>query len=203
MKRILSFMAVVLCGITAATAQTSYGLKAGVNLAKYKASGGNITFTSDTRTSFYVTGYADITVANNFSIQPGVSFQGKGGTVSGEFVGVNEKVKEDLMYIEIPVNAVYYIPTGEVGKLFFGAGPYAGLGVRVKTSAGNISESGSFDDAGLNIFDAGLNFLGGYKLNNGFLINIGYGLGLTNMMKDIEGATVKNRVWSIGVGYQF
>ncbi|ULT22709.1 hypothetical protein KUH03_25680 [Sphingobacterium sp. E70] len=52
-------------------------------------------------------------------------------------------------------------------------------------------------------FDAGLNFLAGFKLTNGFLINGGYGLGLTNMLKDIDGVTSKNRVFSVGVGYQF
>ncbi|WP_294347757.1 hypothetical protein [uncultured Sphingobacterium sp.] len=53
-------------------------------------------------------------------------------------------------------------------------------------------------------FDAGLNLLGGYKLTNGFLINAGYGLGLTNMAKkSVNGVSVKNRVFSVGVGYQF
>ena len=61
----------------------------------------------------------------------------------------------------------------------------------------------SGDENGVQHFDAGLNLLGGYKLTNGFLINAGYGLGLTNMYKDIEGVTSKNRVFSVGVGYQF
>jgi len=35
------------------------------------------------------------------------------------------------------------------------------------------------------------------------LINGGYDLGLTNIMNDLEGASVKNRVFSVGVGFQF
>lgn len=87
--------------------------------------------------------------------------------------------------------------------MFLGAGPYAGFGIHSKASKGNYSESGSFGDAGIKTFDAGLNLLGGYKLTNGFLINAGYGLELTNMYKDIDGVTAKNRVFSVGIGYQF
>lgn len=203
MKRKLLSIAAALCFIAGAKAQTSYGIKAGVNFAKYKISGGNATYTSDANTSFYITGYADIPVAPSFSVQPGLSLQGKGGKISaGEFDN-DKDMKDNLMYIEVPVNIVYYIPTGEAGKFFLGAGPYAGFGIHAKSSQGNYSESGSFGDAGIKTFDAGLNFLGGYKLTNGFLINAGYGLGLTNMYKDLDGVTSKNRVFSVGVGFQF
>ncbi|WP_294187426.1 porin family protein [uncultured Sphingobacterium sp.] len=203
MKRKLLSIAAALLFVAGAKAQTSYGLKAGVNLAKFKVSQGNVNYTSDANTSFYITGFADMPVAPNFSIQPGVSLQGKGGKVSAGEFDLNEDAKDNLMYIEVPVNLVYYFPTGDAGKVFLGAGPYAGFGVHAKASKGNYSESGSFGDAGIKTFDAGLNLLGGYKLTNGFLINVGYGLGLTNMYKDIEGVTSKNRVFSLGVGYQF
>ncbi|WP_293888879.1 MULTISPECIES: hypothetical protein [unclassified Sphingobacterium] len=62
----------------------------------------------------------------------------------------------------------------------------------------------SGDENGVQRFDAGLNLLGGYKLTNGFLINAGYGLGLTSMDKEsFDGASIKNYVFSVGVGYQF
>ncbi|WP_294347755.1 porin family protein [uncultured Sphingobacterium sp.] len=196
MKRKLLSIAAALLFVAGAKAQTSYGLKAGVNFAKLIAKGGNITTISNNATNFYVTGYADVPLANSFSIQPGVSLQGKGGK---DF----DDTKLNLMYIEVPVNFVYSTPTGNSGNIFLGAGPYAGFGIHAKASKGNYSESGSFGDAGIKTFDAGLNLLGGYKLTNGFLINVGYGIGLTNMYKDIDGVTAKNRVFSVGVGYQF
>lgn len=201
MKRTLLALAATLYLVAGAKAQTSYGLKAGLNFAKYKVSGGTISYSSDAATSFYVTGYADLPVSNNLSVQPGISLQGKGGTISAPFV--EEKTKDNLMYIEVPVNFVYSIPTGNTGNIFLGAGPYAGFGVHSKTSQGNLSESGSFSDRGLKPFAAGLNFLTGFKFANGFLINGGYDLGLTNIMNDLEGASVKNRVFSVGVGFQF
>lgn len=207
MKRKLLSIAAALCFIAGAKAQTSYGFKAGVNFAKLEMSASNVSISTNSTTSFYVTGYADMPLANNFSIQPGVSLQGKGGTFPNEFVlegGNGDNVKINLMYIEIPVNFVYNIPTGYSGNFFIGAGPYAGIGVHAKAKQGNLSQGSSFSDAGFKTFDAGLNFLGGYKLSNGFLINGGYGLGLTNTAKEtFGGASLKNRVFSVGVGYQF
>ena len=197
MKRKLLSIAAALLFVAGAKAQTSYGLKAGVNFAKLIAKGGNINTISNNATNFYVTGYADVPLANSFSIQPGVSLQGKGGK---DF----DDTKLNLMYIEVPVNFVYSTPTGNSGNVFFGAGPYAGFGIHAKAKSGNISEGMSFSDAGIKTFDAGLNLLAGYKLTNGFLINAGYGLGLTNMAKEsFDGTSVKNRVFSVGVGYQF
>lgn len=222
MKRKLLSIAAALCFIAGAKAQTSYGFKAGANFAKVTESIKGLSYTSDAATSFYITGYADMPLANNFSIQPGISLQGKGRKVSiakvAEMMGISGAtgdVKHDFMYIEVPVNFVYSIPTGNSGNVFLGAGPYAGIGIHAKEKRENMSgfsefgdntngtDSGSFSDAGLKSFDAGANFLAGFKFTNGFLINGGYSLGLTNIMKDSGDASAKNRVFSVGVGYQF
>ncbi|RKE42685.1 porin family protein [Sphingobacterium detergens] len=193
MKRKLLSIAAALCFIAGAKAQTSYGIKAGLNFPKYTFSGDGGSISSDASTSFYVTGFVDAPIANNFSIQPGLSLQGKGGKSQGE--------KTDLMYLEIPVNFVYYVPAGS-GNLFLGAGPYAGYALSGKAKANGVSVDIEFGDNGMKRFDAGLNFLGGYKLSNGFLINGGYGLGLVDLA-GLDGASLKNRVFSVGVGYQF
>lgn len=191
---------------TASYAQTSYGLKAGVTFPKLTASGGSISYTTDAATGFYLTGYADVPVASNFSFQPGLSLQNKGGKFStNDFIDLedDQSATMNLMYIEVPLNFVYNIPAG-AGNVFLGAGPYAAYGASVKVKSGSFSESGSFDEADLKPFDAGVNFLGGYKLANGFLINAGYGLGLTNIAKDTDGdGSLKNKVFSVGIGFQF
>jgi len=198
MKKSLLLFAAALGFATVSYAQTSYGLKAGVTFPNVKFSQSGLSVSPSSSTSFYLTGYADVNIASNLSIQPGLSLQGKGYKISDE----GETFKQDLMYLEVPVNFVYYVPAGS-GNLFLGAGPYAAYGISSKTFFAGESESGSFDDAGLNAFDAGLNVLGGYKLANGFLINAGYGIGLTNMGKDSGDAKAKNRVFSVGIGFQF
>ncbi|MFZ4863711.1 porin family protein [Sphingobacterium sp. Mn56C] len=206
MKKILLSLGAALLLAAGAQAQTGYGLKAGVNIGKYSNDGG-----SKNNTSFHVTGFADLPVASNFSIQPGVSLQGKGdkGTyTTGNLNGIEST--RNTMSIEIPVNAVYYIPTGTAGSVFLGAGPYIGFNVsgkeKLKGNLGNYTGEKDWslkigNDKDLKAIDAGANFMLGYKLNNGFIINAGYNLGLTDVLPRLNG-TQANRVWSFGIGFQ-
>lgn len=206
-KLLLSFGAVVLLA-AGAQAQVSYGLKAGVNLGKYSNFGDD----QKNNTSFHVTGFADLPVATNFSIQPGVSLQGKGTKFYENYEGIADaEFTRNVMSVEIPVNAVYWIPAGS-GSVFLGAGPYIGFNVSGKDKLkGNLGDySGvtdwdldfSGDDKDMNLIDAGANFMAGYKLANGFLLNAGYNLGLTQLAPGADDK-VSNRVWSFGIGFQF
>ncbi len=210
MKKVLLTLGVAMSLAGAAQAQVSYGLRAGVNLAKISNLGDN----QSNNTSFHVTGYADLPVAPNFSIQPGLSLQGKGTKydIGSESTGLT--ATRNTMSLEIPVNAVYYIPTGYTGSIFLGAGPYVGMNLsgRDRFSArgagfevpGDTDIDFSGDNKSMNRLDAGVNFLAGYRFNGGLLINAGYGLGLTNMIPNtINNNTNANRVLSFGVGFQF
>lgn len=201
MKKILLAFGAAFLLAAGAQAQTSWGVKAGLNFPKMSLSGGGESADSKASTNFYVSGYASIPTASNFAIQPGVSLQGKGGKAD---LGRDGDFKTDLMYLEIPVNAVYYIPTGYTGSVFIGAGPYAGLGLSGKNKFDGESvdvDFGSNDDE-MKRFDWGFNFQLGYKLNNGFLINGAYGLGLGNLYNG-DGLKAHNRVFSVGVGFEF
>lgn len=204
MNRKLLVFAALFFSTVGLQAQVSYGVKAGVNFAQTAVSNTGVSVSASSLTSFNLGAYIDAPVAANFSFQPGISLQGKGGkyaiapiVVDDDLISIGGEAKVNLMYLEVPLNFVYYLPTGNSGKFFVGAGPYAGLGLRAKTG----DKSNSFSDAGLKTLDVGLNFLVGFKLNNGFLINGCYGLGLTNMDKETD-TSMKNRVFSVGVGFQ-
>lgn len=208
MKKVLLTLGVAMAMAAGVQAQTGYGIKAGVNLGEYS----NMPSGQSVNTSFYVTGYADLPVAPNFSIQPGISLQGKGTKYDYKDGSVSADITRNVMSIEIPVNAVYYIPTGESGKFFVGAGPYIGFNVSGRDKAKAITGSLNFSDdqklklsgsnKDLNVIDAGANFMVGYKFSNGFLLNAGYNLGLTNIVAGSD-KIVSNRVWQFGVGFQF
>lgn len=211
MKKVLLSLGAALLMAAGAQAQVSYGLKAGVNLGKVSNVSDAAKDYQTNNTSFYVTGFADLPVASQFSIQPGVSLQGKGEKFKYDGNNYDGSSSSNVMSIEIPVNAVYYIPTGASGSVFLGAGPYVGFNVSGKskwdgtTPIGSASgesdiEFGSADNE-MKVVEAGANFMAGYKLSNGFLINAGYGLGLTNLYN--TGDTRSNRVLSFGVGFQF
>lgn len=204
-KRILGVAAALLFSCTA-SAQVGYGLKAGVNLSKLSASMSEGNTSTDYLTSFHFTAYMDAPVATNLFVQPGLSLQGKGGKSQSVYDGAEtEEYKTDLMYLEVPVNVVYYIPSG-MGDVFVGAGPYAAYGLSGKEK--NNSESFDVEwggDDGIKRFDFGANLLGGYKFDNGVLVTGSYGLGLANLApkNDVDDLKLRNRMFSLGVGYQF
>ena len=203
MKKLL-LSAAILFGSLGAFAQggLGYGLRAGVNIPKYSLDNGS----TESNTGFFVTGYLDAPVSPYFSIQPGLSLQNKGGkwkpTSSSE-------TKESVMSLDIPVNLVAKLPTGESGNFFVGAGPYVGFGLSGKRK-GEVLDGAVKGDRDINFgsdasddlkrTDFGINFLAGYQLTNGFQINGGYGLGLTNLAP-ASGDMAKNRVWSVGIGF--
>lgn len=246
MKKLLLSASVVLLA-TGAFAQNTmtgsdarFGIKAGVNLARFHASGtdGSTSFNDNAKDNvgFNVTAFADFGVGNNFFIQPGVSLQNKGNkfestsstTALGSTVTTTSSVKTNLMAIEVPVNAVFRIPTGNAGAVQISAGPYIGFNISGKdkgqttvttvNNANNTSATvtnsndrdlsfGSASDKNYGSTDFGANFGLAYRTNSGFLVGANYGLGLSNLIpKDSRGnsdAKLTNRVLGFSVGYSF
>ncbi|MEJ5056370.1 porin family protein [Sphingobacterium sp. MYb382] len=208
MRKTLLAISVALLTVSAAQAQTHWGIKSGLNLGKF-------TVLEDAKfhTSFHVTGFADIALSEQFSFQPGLSLQGK-GTRYKKIIGKKQnyyQLSRHVLSIELPVNMIYYISAGS-GKVYVGGGPYVGMNVggrkKLIEKMGNVTietkESLTFtgDDRDLNLFDAGANFVLGYKLANGIMINSGYNLGLVNLVPNAD-KTISNRVLSFGIGFQF
>lgn len=207
-KVLLSFSAAFMLAF-GGQAQTplQYGVKAGINFPSYSYGNSNMLSDSKATTNFYVTGYLDAPVTSNLYIQPGVSLQGKGAKLISDG-NRGFEVKQNTMWLEVPVNFVGKFQTS-AGSFFLGAGPYVGFGLSGK----NKIESGSVDiqdkfkfgkSKSLKGTDFGLNFLAGYKLDGGLTLNVGYGLGLTNIAGENNFGThsIKNRAWSVGVGFE-
>lgn len=221
MKKITLLAAGLLIAGTVAQAQTTtststmggtkWGLKAGVNLAQFHMGKDNAeNETTDNATNLHVTGYLDLPLSSMFSVQPGLSLQGKGG--ENTILGVNYKV--NTMAIEVPVNLVAKMPIGVTGtSLFLGAGPYASYAIsgeqKITDNSNNTVKSdlkfGNSNGDNLKATDFGVNFLGGVQLNNGFNLGAGYGLGLSDLRPKDNGGNGKitNRVLSFSVGYAF
>ena len=216
MKKLFLVAAAFFIG-SAAYAQTStvgttkFGLKAGVNLPKYKFDSDDSSYETETNTNFHITGYADIPFSEGFSFQPGLSLQGKGGKISDNL----GEVKDNTMSIEIPVNFVGHIPAGP-GSFYIGAGPYVGFNISGKReTTGTIFgvadgerdlNFGNNSDDDLKPVDFGLNGLVGYQFSSGFNIGAGYGLGLSNLYPGSDpddNGKINNRVLSFSVGFAF
>ena len=216
-KIILVAVALVFGGATFAQTKSTtgtsprFGLKGGVNLPKYKYVNdkNNTSNETETSTNFHLTGYADAPIGGVFSIQPGISLQGKGAKY---FDNGTNQIEDNVLAIEIPVNILANLAAGP-GKLFIGGGPYAGFNVSgqrkfiTNTSSAdrklNIGDNTGDD---LKAIDFGLNLLAGYQLSTGLIFSAGYGLGLTNLYPTSTSTTnveQNNRVLSFSVGFAF
>lgn len=201
MKKLFLVAAAFIMGTAAyaQTGKTSFGLKAGINLPKYRYEDSGSS--TKTITSYHLTGYADIPFSTAVSFQPGISLQGKGGKVTI----LGNDITQDVMSIDIPLNIVGYFPAGP-GKVFIGAGPYVGFNVAGKVKAGGVKEDleiGNKDADDIKGTDVGLNGLVGYQFASGFNIGAGYGLGLSNLSPKDNSGKVNNRVLSFSVGFAF
>lgn len=215
----------MLCGTAFAQSSDSklkFGVKAGVNFANISISyDGDEDDDSDTKavTSFHFGGYADLSVSPAFSIQPGLTLSGKGFKEEESYSepGYSEEGKSttNVMYLEVPVNFVY-----KINDFYIGAGPYAAFALSGKNKyeytendGGDITSEkeeedvkiGNGEDDQLKGTDFGINFMAGYQLKNGINLGVGYGLGLSNIYpgESSENYKIKNRVFSVSVGYSF
>lgn len=210
MKKILLSLGAAILFVAGAQAQTGFGLKAGVNFPSY--SYGDSDDLSDTKSTvnFHVTGYLDARVAPGFYIQPGLSLQGKGAKLIESTALGGSEVTQNTMWLDVPVNFVGKFPVGG-GNVFLGAGPYVGFGLsgknKVSLNEGATSGEREFKfgkDETLKGTDFGVNFLAGFKLGNGLLLNANYGLGLTNIAGERNiSSDIKNRGFSVGLGFEF
>jgi hypothetical protein len=209
-------------GQTNTTHKVKIGLKAGVNFAKIAITGKEM---EDNKkdgvqnvTSFHFGAYADVPLSTSFSIQPGIILNGKGGKIrlsdAGTQLGpptITGTVKSEVMYIEVPLNAVY-----RINGFYLGAGPYAAVALSGKhksvltsTSSGQTASEerdikfGGNPDDDFKRSDFGINLLAGYELKNGINLGVNYGFGLSNLDPSKGTYNNQNRVASIVLGFSF
>ncbi|MCR8559229.1 PorT family protein [Mucilaginibacter sp. BJC16-A38] len=208
MMRKLLFAFLLISIVKFSNAQTiNFGVKAGLNLSELTHSDPN-GYGSSILAGFRVGGIVDIGF-QNFSIQPGVFYSTKGEKDKMEFVGsdgLNTKYlssKIVLNYIEIPVNFLYKWKVAPGIKFDLGGGPYIGYGTSETVTypdfnSATRSAHGKFTYKNP---DFGVNLVAGVEIKNKFIIDAGYGYGLSNIAS--YNSTIHNSVFSISLGYMF
>jgi len=225
-KEILTLALTFLCGYsiaqTTSTPKVKYGLKAGLNFAKLAFTGNEM---EDDRkndakniTSFQFGTYADIPLSTSFSLQPAIVLNGKGGETQLSELNTQlgpptetGTIKSNIMYIEVPINAVY-----KFNSFYVGAGPYAAVALSGKYKSNLTSASsgqttneerdikfGSKQENDFKRSDFGINLLGGYELKSGIHLGLNYSFGLSNLDPSKGTYSSKNRVASIILGFAF
>jgi Outer membrane protein beta-barrel domain len=189
------------------------GVRAGINFQNIngKDALGN-KLENKLKTGFHAGVNAEIPIATDFFVQPGLLFSTKGVKYKS-----NSDIKQNISYIEIPVNLLYK-PVLGTGKLILGFGPYIAFGVGgkitngttdVKTKFKKSITAAEFLNGGsyLKRTDAGANLLFGYELSSNLSVQLNAQLGLVKINPDIEGVTTnkssaKNTGFGISLGYR-
>ena len=172
-----------------AHAQTRFGVKAGATASKYNADEINITNGSgvDVGVADYKFGYGfriggvmEYALNRSFTVQPGLLFSLLQASIGAE--NLDENVRHQSFYLQLPVNAKYKYNFANGDNLHFLAGPYIGYGLFGRVYAdGEDQDYDIFDKGYDERFDAGLNFGLGYEIAKKYSLNAGFQLGLKEM----------------------
>jgi hypothetical protein len=191
--------------------KTTFGVRAGVNFTNLngKDDAGH-DLNNKLKTGFNIGVNAEVPIAPDFYVQPGLLFTTKGA--KNTVAGVDTKV--NISYLEIPINLLYKPTLGD-GKLLLGFGPYIGIGVGGKYKIGSNSTDLQFkNDVSANEtkptlkrMDFGGNLLAGYELSSKISLQLNAQLGMSNLEPKIAGkkpdAKTKNTGFGISIGYRF
>jgi hypothetical protein len=214
----LAIAATALVSNARAQESTTFGLRAGVNFQNLNGKdyqGNDLDL--KLKTGFHIGVNAEIPIAPEFYLQPGVLFSTKGAKSK-----TDDDAKINISYIEVPINFLYK-PELSGGKLLLGIGPYVAFGVGGKVKGGNQEKDITFKNkitaadylnGGSNIYafakrlDVGGNLLFGYELSSKISAQLNAQLGLVKINPEIEGVSndktkVKNTGFGVSLGYRF
>lgn len=204
MKKKFLSIGVILLSFFSVRAQTEFGLKAGVNFASYSYGDTEQLVDAKPRASFYLAGYLDAPIAKNIYIQPEFSLQGKGAKLIEDINSGGGEINQRVMWLDVAVNLLGKMPLDNFGNVFVGAGPYMGFAINGENdyASGTTTSVIIYQDNALKSVDYGLNFSTGMKFGKRLFFNVNYRMGLANIAnKNYKWSdTIKNRVFSVGVG---
>jgi hypothetical protein len=181
--------------------KVSYELSAGISSAYFYIDENDKCEMSDSKTGFAGGFAVNFKVGKCLAIQPGLSYVQKGG-VEKQDEGATE-YSTTLNYIELPVNFVF----SKRDRFFWGFGSFAGYGLSGKMKAkSNSSDAVKIkfgnDVQELKPFDAGVNFLIGYRFPGGIFFSLNFANSVSNISND-DLHYLSNGYVGIKAGYSF
>lgn len=183
------------------------GVKAGVNFANL--TNADDVFGDDTQRIGLVGGlFVTVPATERFSFQIEGLYTEKGVTFEDTIEGIDVEADVRLRYFEVPVlGRANFSTSGSTTNFYViaGAAPAFKLGAHVSAEAGDEEES---EDIGDDVESVDLGLVGGLGVEFGnFVIDGRYTHGLMSIAADDDSDDdeddVKNRVFTVTVGYRF
>ena len=202
-------------------AQVTYGVRSGINYAKWQ--GEDLQIIEDLidktdgyivtkgRTGLHIGGYVHIPLSETFAFEPGLAYSKKGYSLKGDFqipvlkyLGINARAQVQSHYIDIPL----LIRANVYKGLNVYAGPQVSYLVRSTLNAKigvlgiTLFNRGVGITERFNKVDMGLTGGIGYQFENGLNVQAGYDYGLSKLDKN-DNYSAYNRVVKVSVGFSF
>ncbi|MDP9959656.1 porin family protein [Chryseobacterium lathyri] len=181
----------------------TFGVKGGMNVSSLSKDEG--LDDQKSKIGFNAGVFANIPVAESFSVQPEVLYSQYGAKADYTLLGTKYSSSTKLDYIAVPVMFQYNL----IPNLYLEAGPEFGFLVSAKNKIknennGNSSTSDNYKDD-LKTFNFGIGLGAGYYFTPNFGITARYVAGLTDVAKDRPNGSdaVKNNVFQVGLAYKF
>lgn len=180
-----------------------FGLQAGLSISNYIWEDPYGVKFNRSKPGFTGGVLVDISVGNNFSIQPAFNYVQKGTRAEFEPKGAM-----NVNCLELAANFLYKT-RGASGAFFAGVGPTFTLHVsgrsEYKNASGEWVEDIYFgndeNNDHLKSKDFGANVLGGYQFSNGFFVSAGYNHGLSNINPYNGDETIRDTYYSFRIGF--
>lgn len=181
-----------------------FGIKGGMNVSSLSDDGA--LEDQGSKIGFNAGLFANIPIAESFSIQPEVLYTQYGDKYDQVVLGNRYSRARHLDYVAVPVMFQYnFIP-----NLYVEAGPEFGILVNAKNKFKNetnndvITESGDYKDD-LNSFNLGIGLGAGYYFTDNIGITARYVAGVTDIAKDRPNGSdaVRNNTFQVGLAYKF
>lgn len=200
----ITLMVAMLAMVTAVSAQTSFGIKGGINMSNF--SGKNASDIYKAKIGFNVGLAGDFEFAPGMAIQSGLFLTTKGANFKN-----SDNSSVDLMYLQVPVHFAYKADIMPGTRIVFHAGPYVAYGISGNIKSGSdkidifkdrtidLPIIGAVGSKGANRFDAGLGLGVGAEFGR-FLVDLGWDMGLVKLYENGE---LKNMNAYLSVGYMF
>ena len=186
---------------TPSTASAQVGVLVGLNVANvdFDVSDTSISVNGDSRTGFVAGLSFNMPIQEVFSVEVDALFAQKGTKFTATESGFTDTAKINLNYVDIPVLAKVNV----TGSAPVGVHLLAGPSFNFKVSEKFDPEDAADADDSIETMETALVFGGGVHVG-AFRVDLRYGIGLTNIVKDSASdgfITGKNRVFSILVGF--
>lgn len=182
-----------------------FGIKGGMNLSTISntedafAAPGDANVNSKSKVGFNVGVFANLPIAESFSIQPELLYNALGTKLTGEDeLGNEDALTWNLDYLSLPVMFQY----NATPAFYLEAGPQFSYLLSSKLKYNDNATDNDTD--GMNKFDVGVGIGAGYWITPNFGVNARYIAGFTDIVEDNPTDNMlKNNNLQVGLAYKF